>query len=376
MHRLPLTPSPRSRSRVPRRTRRGLSLIEAVLSLILIVIAADGVTKLLARELVRASAREEFRLLDAAAEAATAWIERDLQGKITAAQGRVLTLDPATLRTAGLWSPAKPFVTRRKRDIAIWYHAPDADSILVFAVAARPVSPPSLPEADPAIEAAGWISPANTSEITGPGLRYVLPAVLTATAPEAFQPGAAIAMRHLSLRRDALPYLYRVAIPGRDDLNTMSTDLLMGGNSVLGINTLATGSLTAGTATIDALTATSIISTGNITANTATVTGTLTANSGTFATALSAPSATLGTLTATSLAATTAQISTLRITDHAVASALTATGAVTANRVDTPTLTADQLSAGSATIGSLTGTTLTATTATIRSLYVNSCTGC
>lgn len=376
MHRLSLTLPSRRRPRIPRRTRRGLSLTEAVLSLILIVIAADGVTKLLARELVRASAREEFRLLDAAAEAAAAWIERDLPGQITAARDTVLPLDPATLRTAGLWSPAKPFVTRRKRDIVIWYHAPDADSLLVFAVAATPLEPPSLPEADPAIEAAGWISPVNTSEITGPGLRYVLPAVLTATAPETFQPGAAIAMRHLSLRRDALPYLYRVAIPGRDDLNTMSTDLLMGGNSVLGINTLATGALTAGTATIDALTAASVTSTGNISATTATVTGTLTANSGTFATALSAPSATLGTLDATALTATSAQISTLRITDHAVAGAVTASGAVTANRVDTPALTADQLTAGSATVGSLTGTTLTATTATIRSLFVNSCTGC
>ena len=91
----------------------------------------------------------------AAAEAAAAWIERDLPGQITAARDTVLPLDPATLRTAGLWSPAKPFVTRRKRDIVIWYHAPDADSLLVFAVAATPLEPPSLPEADPAI--AKWI---------------------------------------------------------------------------------------------------------------------------------------------------------------------------------------------------------------------------
>lgn len=360
----------------PRRRRRGISLIEAVLSLILFAIAADGVTKLLARELVRASAREEFRLLDDAAEAGAAWIERNLQGRIAAAQGTLLELDQTTLRNAGLWSPAKPFVTRRKRDIRIWYHAPDADSILVFAVAATEITPPSLPEADPAIEAAGWISPINPSEITGPGVSYVLPAALTSTAPAAFQPGAAIAMRHLSLRRDALPYLYRIAIPGRDDLNTMSADLLMGGNSILGVDTLAAQAITAGTAAIDTVTASSIISTGNITAETATLTGALTAESGTFSDALSAPSATFGSLEASSLVATSAQISTTRITDHAVAGRVTATGAITATRVDTPSLTSDQLSAGSATVGNLTGTNLSADTATIRSLFVNSCTGC
>lgn len=351
-------------------------MIEAVLSLILFAIAADGVTKLISRELVRASAREEFRLLDDAAEAGAAWIERDLHGRITAARGALLELDQTALRNAGLWSPAKPFITRRKRDIRVWYHAPDADSILVFAVAAAEITPPSLPEADPAIEAAGWISPINPSEITGPGVSYLLPAAITSAAPGTFQPGAAIAMRHLSIRRDALPYLYRIAIPGRDDLNTMSTDLLMGGNSILGVDNLATQAITAGTAAIDTVTATSIISSGNITATTATLTGELTANSGVFSETLSAPSATFSTLEASSLSATTAQISTVRVTDHAVAGRITATGAITAIRVDTPSLTSTQLSAGTATVGNLTGTNLTANTATIRSLFVNSCTGC
>ena len=363
----------------PRRALRGFSLVETVLVLLIVAIAADQIMALLNRELVRKAAREEYRLLDQVAEAGAAFLERDLVGNIPSARSAPKAIALTELATAGLWSPAKPFVTRRKRNIELWYFAPDADSLLVFAVAPTSVSPPSLPEADPAIEAAGWISPLSpvgSPEITGPGVLYSLPPTVAAAAPNTFVPGAAIALRHLSLKRDALPYLYRTHLPGREDLNTMSADLLMGGNDIIGLGTLATDTLVAGTATIDQITSSTITTNGALTAGSITATTAITADAATFTGSLSATSVATGALSASRVTATEADIGTARAADHIVAGRMTVDGAVTAGRIDTPRLQTDQLSAGTVATGQTTATTLTVDSATVRSLFVNTCSGC
>lgn len=360
----------------PKRTRRGLSLIEAVLVSLLAVIAVDQIVEMLNRELVRKAAREEYRLLDDAAAAGAAFLERDLFGNLATARDSARQITLSQLTGAGLWSPAKPLVSRRKRDIEIWYLSVETDSILVFAVAATAVSTPSLPEADAATDAIGWISPLQPEQITGPGVDYAISPLLLSSAPDTFVPGAAVALRHLSLERDALPYLYRTGIAGREDLNTMVTDLIMGGNDIIGVGNLATSTLVAGTANIDQITASQVDVTGQLTAQTVTSTGEITADSGSFTSSITAATVATGTLTTSQLTATDADVTTLRATDHIVAGSMTVSGAVTAERIDTPRLETDTIAAGTVAAGQTTATNLSVDAATIRSLYVNSCTGC
>ncbi|MBD1206780.1 MAG: hypothetical protein H9533_21975 [Rhodobacteraceae bacterium] len=384
MYRMPLSgesasrlrQSPRARRNHPKRTRRGLSLIEAMLVSLLAVIATDQIVEMLNRELVRKASREEYRLLDDAAAAGAAFLERDLLGNLATARDSARQITLSQLTTAGLWSPAKPMVSRRKRDIELWYLSVENDALLVFAVAASAVSPPSLPEADPATDAVGWISPLQPEKISGPGVDYDIPPLLPGSAPQTFVPGAAVALRHLSLERDALPYLYRSAIAGREDLNTMATDLIMGGNDIIGVGNFATSTLVAGTANIDQITASQVEITDQITAETVTSTGEITADSGSFTNSITAATVAAGTLTTSQLTATDADVTTLRATDHIVAGSMSVSGAVTAERIDTPRLETDNLAAGTVAAGQATATNLTVDAAIIQSLNVNSCTGC
>lgn len=356
----------------PRKARRGLSLFEAVLSLILFALTLDGALRLWQRELVRSAAREEFRLLDELAEAAMLHAERNLFAAITSARFGKEALSVATLQSAGLWQPGRTTVTRRGRTAQIWLHAPSGDDLVIYAVAPGALVPPSLPEGDPALDAVGWVSPLGPTSITGPGIELAFPASWAADFP----PGSAVALRHLNVNRDVLPYLYRTAVPGRPELNRMETHLVMGDHDMLGVATLdadvvEANSLEAETATVRDLTAHVSITAGDVV-----VAGPVEATDVTVSGGILAAEATIGDLAATTLGAVEATIATLRVAGDAILGSLAVTGSLTADAIATPSLEADTITAGTLTAAEAGVTDLDAASGVVRSLITEGCTGC
>jgi hypothetical protein len=363
---------------LPRRLRRAFGLVDATFALILITIAASYGTRMVQRYMVQQAARAELQDIDAAAKAARGWVAAHLSSELTAAVPPH-QIPISTLQAAGFWSPATPSITHRGRAVEIWDYSWNGSGVIVAAVAAGAITPPSIPAGDPTTGPTAWISPLKPTVGTGPGTMLDATPFISA-APGVFVPGAAMALQYVSFTADAEPYLFRSVVPGHPELNQMQTDLDLGQNAISNVSTLTTTSLdVTGTATASSAQIagdTSVATT--VTANNATVSGSLTAGAITVNGALTATTATtaLGSLAATSAT----------ITGPVSAGTFDVTGQTTLNTATVTTLGTDTLAANAMTFNVLTVTgflanqiatsSLTATTGLITTLTTSGCSGC
>lgn len=360
----------------PRRSRRALGIVDATFGIILIAVGLTFGAHLATRYLTSLAARAELQQLDAAAQAAASYVQQTLPAEITASRTpRQLSI--ATLQTAGFWIPTMATATRRHRAIELWTYAPSANGVIVFAVAVGTVSPPTIPSGDPATGPTAWIAPYNATRLTGPGVNYDA-APLIAAAPAVFAPGAAAALRYVSMSADAEPYLYRNAVPGHPELNQMQTSLDMGSHDLANVGTLAAHSLTvSGQTNAGTLTSTGAAQIdGGVTAKAAAVSGTVTAPSADISGTLTASSATTSTLSTTSttvagtLTANALNVSSEASLTNASISSLSAS-TITANTLHFNTMAITNLLAQQVAAASV-----SAANGLITYLTTQSCTGC
>ena len=354
---------PRSVCRWPRSARRGLGLFDAILAaavLSLMLLWGGQIVGDWARERVVAG---EARTVADLARAGRLLLEGDVThaGRSHGVGAAPLSVTFADLETAGLRAAASGSRTPGRRTLSLHLWRPSNDALVVIARArgARPLA--RLPGAENGVSGVGLLRTGET-RLRGSGVDFDMGPLDTAL------PGFAtvndlFALDYVALDAACRDYLFRVAVTGCPDANTMATDLDLGGNDLTTTGTLTAtaatiGTLQGATEVTGALTAGGDLSvTGATDLQDLTVTGALTA--GTVGTT--------GTLTARNLTATGGITgANLTINGTVTVSGEARLGAATADALTVETLNVRQLSSDEGTFDQILANDVTAT----------SCTGC
>ena len=245
--------------------------------------------------------------------------------------------------------------TALRQAVRVFLHAPDAGNLYVVLLTESPeggiVS--HVPRPDSGAQLVGRVDPHAVTELRGWDFVYDLTDIIAESGDD-FQ-GELGAVRQVSDTIHVSPYLHRVAVPGRPELNRLEAPLDMNGNDIVDTGRVEAvdvaiggaltvgGELTADTATI----ANDLTVQGTLTAATAAVTELTTPSI--RANAMSAPSLAVGTAAAARLTvAAEADITTLTVGDELTVGSLvlenvsldhlTLSGGLTADSIITDTL--------------------------------------
>ena len=372
----------RMRWRIARRGRRGSQLIEAALVLVVVIPAIELGARIGAGYAREAAGLNEARLLTQVADAGAALALRDLDGMINAQIGagnaRVLSL--SDLEAEGLWSFGSDQLTALGREVSLLLHARGSQELVVLARASAlegERAPHYVPQGGQGVGLVGYVPPSETTRLRGPGLNYDLATLQNLTGgPEAWD---TVAIRVLRMDRHVLPFLHRVAQPGYPELNRMETDLDLNGFDLLRVGTLeaervsASVDMQAGKITGDLTVTGDVTVSGNMAVEGIVVTNQAQVNGEVAANALSIiGQATIGALDADSVT-TTGSVS---INNDLVVEGSISVEALAATDLSANALNTDILSVGTLTSVSIIGTSVSATTGQIQSLIVENCEGC
>lgn len=220
----------------PRRGRRGFSLAELGLVLIvtsLLVKTAVEVSTSYARRQVTQRAAGT---LSAVADDVQTYLERtyfDVRSRLEAAPGGVLEeswddlivnrrLSLPALPTSPDGGRVRLFLTLRGETVYA--------VLMSFDGAASTFSP----RPDPVTKFAGRVTPNTPTRLNGWDFSLDIPEIAALTGQDLS--GNIGVIRYVSQTVNVDPYLHRIAIPGRPDLNRMRADLDMGGFDLLNAN--------------------------------------------------------------------------------------------------------------------------------------------
>lgn len=229
---------------IPRRTRRGVSLVE--LGLVLIV------TALMIRTAVEVSTAYTWRQVTQRTAGTMSTIADDIQtyiertyflrrAELEAAPNGVVEVSWDTLIASDQISlPALPVSPDRGRIRLFFTLRGDAvyAVLMSFDGAAGAVSP----RPDPVTRLAGRVTPNTPTRLSGWDFSLDIPEIAALTGEDLS--GNIGVIRYVSQTVTVDPYLHRVQVAGRPDLNRMQTDLDMGGFDLLGVNRFETDELT------------------------------------------------------------------------------------------------------------------------------------
>ena len=206
--------------------------------------------------------------------------------------GHLAQITPDVLRAANIVTPSST-TTGIGRNIDLWLYAPSSHELYYFARAYGDLPRIHLPK--PRVEHGemGVVGHLKAEHIIGPGVHLDVSAIRLSN-PALMQDGDLVALGLISAHADIAPYLSRTpAVVGGVNMNTMETNLDMGGHDIT-----ATGDIDAKTGQMENLTTNSInmngaLSASDMTVTNLTATGTFTARAGTITGPLSANSATI-----------------------------------------------------------------------------------
>ncbi|WP_299083351.1 hypothetical protein [uncultured Ruegeria sp.] len=370
------------RPSIPRRTRRGFSVVEAALVLLIVVVVLQSAISLGRSHLRNHQGLNEARLLTQVVDAGATLALRDLDYRINSEIGvgkaQVLTL--GDLEAQGLWTAGSDRLTALSRTVTLILHARGSEELVLLARAtALPgeTNPAYIPAGGEGVGLVGFVSPDDTTRLRGPGIDYDLTGVQALTGgPSQWD---AVAIRVVRMDRNVLPFLHRTTQPGFPELNRMETDLNMNGSSLVGAGVLdadqvmVTTGLQAGTVagilTVD----------GDITAAGALdVGGTLGANAATIAGAATAAS-----LTVTNQAAietldtgTLTTASSVSVNQDLVVEGTTTLDVLAVNDLSAKGIEAGRITAGTLAADTVFGTTANLETGQLERLNTGGCVGC
>ena len=369
VHALPDSRTGRRTHRLPRRSRRGLGLFEAVLAVgVLAVLALWGGQVVGGWIEGRVMAREA-RTVTELARAGRLLVEGNVAhaGRTHGVGAAPLPIGIADLEAADLRSPVLGARTPGRRALTLWLWRPTNGTLLVIARARGAQPLPRLPGAEDGVSGVGAILDTGT-RLRGPGLDLDMApinALVTgfATAIDLF------ALDHVALDVTCHSYLFRVPVDCDGDgtadpiANTMDTALDMGGNDLTGA-----GNITADTAAIGTLEGAMAVSGPLDVGGALAVTGTTTMDDLTVNGVITAASADItGTLTVPDLTATGAITgANVTLNGTVIVSGEARLGDADVDTLNVQTLNVGQLSADRADITSIFADSVTAT----------SCSGC
>lgn len=373
------------RRRFPRRSRRGAGLVEVALGLFVTASIVTGVVQFITQdkldELNQMSAREVSIVADAAEAFALTNFDQ-VAALIAAEPLNFAEVDPAVLEAAGFLNTRTP-ITAFKDPITIFYVSDQPDVIVAFAVARRDLATErtyTMPRPEPGIRDVGVNPRGRAGLIIGYGFQGDLAnANRNLRTDGLVSTGSMAGVRTISFATDINPYLHRIAVPGRPELNRMEADLDMAGRSITGVDLLQSDAIDSGAFEItNTLTAGDATFSGDLNVNgPTTIIGDITGGDATFTGRLDAATA-----------AITGEMRTASMVADSITSAnATFTQSLSANTLvttilTTDTLSADALNANNVAIQQITADTLilsdglTAGEGFINQITTGSCTGC
>ncbi|MCY3875151.1 MAG: hypothetical protein OXF88_12770 [Rhodobacteraceae bacterium] len=345
--------------------RRGIvGLGDVALALVVISILITGATRfatdMVRWQAVQRTAGQLSRLIDDVG----AWAAAEytvLQPRVAATANNTEEHAWADLIAAGDVSEDSVPSTALRQSVRVFLHAPDAGNLYVVVLTDGDAVATHVPRPDRSARLVGRVDLHAPEELRGWEFLYDLTDIVAETSTD-FS-GELGAIRQISDVLHVSPYLHRVAVPGRPELNRLEAPLDMNGNDIVdGGQVMAARAVIGGDLTVA----------GELSAETLTVSGALTvqdiltADSAVIDT-LTVPSVVTTALTAPSLDVETASVTTLTVSG---------TGDVTTLVVGS-TLTAASLVLEDVAIDHLTLTgTLNADAIITDTLATGSCTGC
>lgn len=346
--------------------RRGASLADMTLAMVVMVVVIDGAVRfgddLVSRNAVAVTAGQLSRLADdveawAAAEYTTLQPQVDALAHDTEEQGW------AALIAAGDVSRDSVPATALRQSVRVFLHAPAAGNLYVVLLTDSPGSGSvsHVPRPDGGARLVGRVDAHAVTELRGWDFTHDLTDIIAETGDD-FQ-GELGAIRHVSGRIHVSPYLHRVAVPGRPELNRLEGPLDMNGNDIVDAGRIEAVDVTiGGPLTVEGELA---VDTATI-ANELTVRGSLSAASA-HVDALTVPSIVTTALTAPSVSAGTATVDTLTVATEADITTLAVGAGLTVG-----SLVLEDVSLGHLALSGA----LTADSIITETLATTSCTGC
>ncbi|MHB1609709.1 MAG: shufflon system plasmid conjugative transfer pilus tip adhesin PilV [Acidiferrobacter thiooxydans] len=179
------------------------------------------------------------------AQAVESYVQSNYAAILTSTAGGPTTIPLSALITTGYLPPSTSAVNAYGQTWQISFYQPAANDIdaLINVTGGRPVHPDMLPEVASEMGQQGGFQPntgpglyqADTGNAVGAFGGWKLPVTqfgLTA------QPGTPAALVYFNSGTVSSTYLYRVAVPGNPQVNTMQTNLNTGGNAVTNTGTV------------------------------------------------------------------------------------------------------------------------------------------
>ncbi|MCY3597159.1 MAG: hypothetical protein OXG71_06955 [Rhodospirillales bacterium] len=348
------------------RRRRGAGLADMTLAMVVMVVVIDGAVRFgtgqIERHAVALTAGQLSRLADdveawAAAEYTT------LQPQVDAYAHDTEERSWTALIAAGDISEDSVPATALRQSVRVFLHAPIAGNLYVVLLTDSPgdgiVS--HVPRPNGGARLVGRVDAHLATELRGWDFSYDLSDIIAETGHD-FR-GELGAIRQVSDQVHVSPYLHRVAVPGRPELNRLEAPLDMNGNDIVdagrieAVDVAVGGALTVrGELSVDSATVTNELS----------VLGTLSAASANVA-ALTAPSIEANALTTPSVSAETATVETLTVATEADITTLAVGAGLSVGSLVLEDVSLDHLTLSGG---------LTADSIITETLATTSCTGC
>ena len=362
-----------------RRSRRGASLLDAALAMIVGVFIMSQFVELAERHALKRAAFLDARHVSDLAKAAKSLVIGQTQ---TFATGTVTSFTSTDLATAGVLTTGRTSQSATGREYSVSVSRRSANEVVVMARAMVRAGEPityNWPVGGEGVGLVGLVHSESPEFIRGPALDYSL-AWMTggfATAKPAL--GDLVALEVIRADQSIEPYLHRVAVPLNPQLNTMQTSLDMAGNDIVDAGNLSANALTVtGDLTTSALVGTTDFA-GNVTADTLRVTG-----SGTFEGDLLVGGPFSAQSIAVSAGVTAGTVTTPNITVNGVITGQDASfsGTITTSNLGTATLvttdlTATDVAAAHVSADLITSEQITSVTqGEFETITTGSCTGC
>ncbi|MDE0226346.1 MAG: shufflon system plasmid conjugative transfer pilus tip adhesin PilV [Gammaproteobacteria bacterium] len=332
--------------------RRGVGLADITLALVIISILITGGVRLAADFISRQAVQRAAGQLSRLADDVETWAGAEYttpQPRVAATGNGVEEHAWATLIAAGDVSEDAVPATALRQAVRVFLHAPDPGNLYVVLLTEAPAGGTvrHVPRPDRSARLVGRVDAHAPTELRGWSYSHDITDIITETADDFI--GELGVIRQISDALHVSPYLHRVAVPGRPELNRVEATIDMNGHDIVD-----SGTVTAATAAIDG----DLTIAGALTADTVTVDDTLLVNETLTADEADVDEVTAHSITATDLTAPSAAITratadilsvagTADITTLVVGSSLTVGSlvleAVSLDHLDASTLTADEI---------------------------------
>jgi type II secretory pathway pseudopilin PulG len=233
----------KKRSPIARKARRGVSLVEMGLVLVVVSILVKTAVEVSTSHTRRQVTQRAAGNMSTIADDVQTYLERtyfEVRARLEAAPGGVIEESWDDLISNNRLSlpalPVSPDGGRIRLFLTL-----RGDAVYAVLMSFDGAAGVFSPRPDPVTKLAGRVTPNDPTRLNGWDFSLAIPEIATLTGQDLS--GNIGVIRYVSQTVNVDPYLHRIAIPGRPDLNRMRADLDMGGFDLINANRVETRDL-------------------------------------------------------------------------------------------------------------------------------------